>query len=109
MNVKGNPEGRDCILQTAFVTAGNPEDPSKEMKLRLVIDSGSQRSYVTHRARALLELPITNREETMIKAFGVDEAVAQNCDVVPICLKSRLSVFQTNVKALEVPSICSPF
>ena len=49
-----------------------------------------------------------NQEEIMIKAFGADEAVVQKCDVVSICLKSRLSDFQTDIKALEVPSICSP-
>ena len=58
MNLKGNPEGKGYLLQTAFVIATNPEDTSKEVKLRLVIDSGSQRSYVTQRARALLELPL---------------------------------------------------
>ena len=108
MNLKGNPEGKGYLLQTAFVIATNPEDPSKEVKLRLVIDSGSQRSYVTQRARALLELPTANQEEIMIKAFGADEAVIQNCCVVPIGLRSRLSNFQTEIKALEVPSICSP-
>lgn len=30
MNVKGNSEGKCYLLQTAFVIAGNPEDPSKE-------------------------------------------------------------------------------
>lgn len=59
MNAKGNSEGKSYLLQTAFVIAGNPEDHSKEEKLRLVIDSGFQRSYVTHIARALLELPTT--------------------------------------------------
>ena len=108
MNVKGNSEGKGYLLQTAFVIAANPEDPSKEVKLRLLIDSGSQRSYVTQRARALLELPTANQEEIMIKAFGTNKAVIQHCDVVPICLKSRLSNFETGIKALEVPSICSP-
>ena len=40
MNVKGNSEGKAYLLQTAFVVAVNPEDPSKEVKLWLVIDSG---------------------------------------------------------------------
>ena len=44
MNVKEHSEGRGYLLQTAFVIAGNTEDLSKEVKLRLVIDSGSQRS-----------------------------------------------------------------
>ena len=43
----------------------------------------------------------------MRKAFGADEAVIQHCCVVPICLKSRLSNFQIEIKALEVPSICT--
>ena len=95
------------MFQTAFVLAANPEDPSEEVKLSLVIDSGSQRSYVTKRAKSLLELPIANLEEIMIKAFGTNEAVIQHCDGVPICLKSRLSNFETGIKAFEVPSICS--
>ena len=106
--MKENSERKGYLLQTAFVIAANPEDPSKEVKLRLVIDSGSQRSYVTQRARALLELSTANQEEIMIKAFGTNEAVIQHCDVVPICLKSRLSNFETGIKALEVPSIRSP-
>ena len=33
MNLKGNPEGKGYLLQTAFVIATNPEDPSKEVKV----------------------------------------------------------------------------
>ena len=108
MNVKGNSEGKGYFLQTAFEFAANAEDPSKEVKLRLVIDPGSQRSYVTQRVRALLELPTANQEEIMKKAFGADEAVIQHCGVIPIFLKSRLSNIVTGIKALEVPSIRSP-
>ena len=73
--MKGNCEGKGYLLQTAFVITAHPEDPSEEVKLQLVIDSGSQRSYVTQRAGALLELPTANQEEIMIKTFGTNEAV----------------------------------
>ena len=82
MNLNENSEEKGYLLQIAFLIAANPESSSKEVKLRLVIDSGSQRSYLTQRARALLELPTVNQEEIMIKAFGADGAVIHHCCVV---------------------------
>ena len=105
--MNGNSARNRYLLQTAFVIAANPEQPSKELKLLLVIDSGSQRSYVAQRARALLEPPTANQEEIMIKAFGTNKAVIHHIDVVPICLKSSLSYLENGIKALEVPLICS--
>ena len=34
------------LLQTAFVVARNPQDPSRKVNLRVILYSGSQQSYI---------------------------------------------------------------
>ena len=38
---------KHVLLQTAQVTAFNPDCPSKTRRVRIVMDTGSQRSYIT--------------------------------------------------------------
>ena len=47
------------LLQTALVEAHDPQNPSKRVKLRVIMDSGSQRSYVTQRVKDTLALVTT--------------------------------------------------
>jgi len=44
------------LLQTALTKAYNPRNPSMTLDFRLILDSGSQRSYVTERAKNFLGL-----------------------------------------------------
>ena len=39
--------GKHVLLQTAQATAFNPDLPSRALRVRIVMDTGSQRSYVT--------------------------------------------------------------
>ena len=96
------------LLQTAFVTAKNPQYPFQKVNLRLILDSGSQRSYVSTRVRNMLELPTIKREDIVIKTFGADETDIKTCDIFSLGLKSKHLEFYIEIKALEVPSICSP-
>ena len=50
------------LLQTALVEAYNPNDPSFTMKLRVTMDSESQRSYLTQCARDTLALAATDNQ-----------------------------------------------
>ena len=68
MNTDSDSQG--VSLQTAFVTAINPQYPSQKVDLRLILDSGSQRSYVSTRVRNMLQLPTIKREDIIIKTFG---------------------------------------
>ena len=56
----------------------------------------------------MLELPTIKREDIMIKTFGADETDIKTCDIVSLGLKSKHSEFYIEIKALEVPTICSP-
>ena len=70
--VNTDSDSQNMLLQTAFVTAMNPQYPSQKVNLRLILDSGSQRSYVSTRVRNMLELPTIIREDIVIKTFGAD-------------------------------------
>ena len=59
--VNTDSDSQGVLLQTAFVTAMNPQYPSQKVNLILIPDSGSQRSDVSTRVRNTLELP-TNKE-----------------------------------------------
>ena len=54
------------------------------------------------------ELPTIKREDIIIKIFRADKTNIKTCDIVPLGLKSKHSEFYIEIKALEVPSICSP-
>ena len=106
--VNTDSDSQGVLLQTAFVTAMNPQYPSQKVNLSLILDSGSQRSYVSTRVRNMLELPTIKRENIIIKTFGADETDIKTCDIVSLGLKSKHSEFYIEIKALEVPTICSP-
>ena len=55
MNTDSDSQG--VMLQTAFVTAMNPQYPSQKVNLRLIPDSGSQRSDVSTQVRNMSALP----------------------------------------------------
>ena len=95
-------------MQTAFVTARNPQEPSRRVNLRVILDSGSQRSYISEKARNYLQLSPVKHEDISIKVFGSNESNDTRCDVVKVGLGARHSEFETEVSALVVPTICSP-
>ena len=46
-------KGSGVLLQTAFVTAINPQSPDQKVNLRAIIDNAAQRSFISKRARDL--------------------------------------------------------
>ena len=58
------------LLQTAQLKMNNPDYPSNVAIARAVMDSGSQRTYITSWLRDKLRLPTVKKEFLSIKAFG---------------------------------------
>ena len=56
--------------------------------VRLIFDTGSQRTYLTERARDALNLVIVRKVPMMIKTFGQDNETVQICDLVRFIVKS---------------------
>ena len=95
------------LLQTALANVSNPEDPSQVQKVRIVMDCGSQRSYLTTRVRDNLSLSATDNENLSIAAFGSTKGVPRTCDVVRISVHTKTGESQ-EVDLLVVPHICDP-
>ncbi len=99
--------GRTVLLQTAQAKAFNPVSPHQSRRVRIVLDSGSQRSYVTeHVARELSQAP-EGKQPMTIMTFGTSEEQPQVCERV------RLSLALKNGRTRQltlftVPIICEP-
>ena len=77
-------------------------------KVRVILDSGSQRSYITNRVRNQLNLPTEKTETMVIKTFGSEEERIQTCDSVKFVLKSQHDQAEISLSAYAVPMICEP-
>ena len=97
-----------ALLQTAQASAASTTDGSCSATVRILLDGGSQRSYIRQRLQDQLQVSATSRELLSINAFGrAETAVCKEYDCVTI------NIFMTDgstlpVSTLSVPSICPP-
>ena len=96
-----------ALLQTATCVVTNPEMPEHRKEVRLILDGGSQRSYITHQLRRALDVGTEAVEAIRIKTFGSTENQTQMCDVVKIAIETRDGKLLT-IPLLSVPFICDP-
>ena len=95
------------LLQTAKLRLVNPNGENPETSARAILDSGSQRTYVTSNVRERLKLPAIATETIQIKTFGNSESYDKTCDVVNFGVRIR-SGETLEIAALVVPLICNP-
>ena len=79
-----------------------------ECRVRVLFDSGSQRTYVTEAVRKLLHLKFCRKERFILNTFGQVSSTLKMLDVVQLCVKHKDFSSSTFIEALVVPSICSP-
>ncbi|KAL5490750.1 hypothetical protein EMCRGX_G015929, partial [Ephydatia muelleri] len=94
------------LLQTARASVFQPHRPLLTTVVRIILDSGSQRSYVTDMVRKNLALRTEQTETVVMKTFGCHEKV-QICDVVKLAFKTATGT-DLVLPFLVVPSICEP-
>ena len=94
------------MLQTAVVIVKNPKD-SKELKIKVLFDNGSQRSYISNKVGNFLDLPFESVENICISTFGNNQPSNQKANVATVQLKSKAEE-SINLKVLSVPFICMP-
>ena len=95
------------LLQTARVSIFNPANPVMSINVRLIFDSGSQRSYVTDKVKQSLSLNRQCVQTMLIKTFGSDKGSKQQCDVVSLGLNTW-NGDTVQLSFLSVPLICDP-
>ena len=95
------------LLQTAQAIIYKSGFMEKGVKARIILESGSQRSYITNRLRDDLSLPIECQETMLIKTFGSQDEKLQTSDVV--CFGVKLPDGKDmKMSAYSVPLICEP-
>ena len=95
------------LLQTAQAYVHRPADPACGIPIRLMLDGGSQRSYITKRVQEALGLETVNTEVVNIKTFGSEITRIQTVDVVTASIHSKEGN-HINILFLTVPLICEP-
>ena len=78
------------LLQTAQTTAFNPTSPEKLCCIRIVFDSGSQRSYVAEHVVRRLSLASEGEQSLTIMTFGDNEEQACVCNSVRLGLVLKM-------------------
>ena len=74
------------LLQTAKIVVmdADESDTSAALEVRVILDPGSQKSYVKTEIQRALKLEKTRTELLVIKTFGAEVGTHQTCDVVDI-------------------------
>lgn len=104
----GHVQQNSCVLlQTADVTLRNSNNTSREVRVKMMLDSGSQRTYVSERVKNILNIPTKGTERLEISTFGNNQTSNQ------IASNIELSLISSNkqsipIQALAVPFICLP-
>jgi len=96
------------LLQTAIAQVSRVYQLHPVVNMRILFDSGSQRSYISERAKAKLNLLSKRKEKLLIKTFGQENGQLKECDVVEFCVSGLSESSKVQMTALAVPLICSP-
>ena len=99
--------GKHVLLQTARATAFNPNDPSKTCSVRIVMDTGSRRSYIADRVGEMLALASVREQCMIIMTFGASEGTNCVCGCVEVGIKLRKGCSQL-LTIFTIPTICEP-
>ena len=71
--------GGAVLLQTANATVCSPADPTRTATVKVVMDGGSQRSFVAYDVTKQLGLPTLQDEWICLNPFGSREGSAASC------------------------------
>ena len=98
------------LLQTRIALASNHTSVQPQAKhcVRIILDSGSQKTYITQQLKETLGLKPIARGRLCIKTFGSDYDNLKAVDVVNLCLKNVDNDITITITAHVVPMICSP-
>ena len=95
------------MLQTAKATIYNPGAPYSSLQVRLILASGSQRSYITSGAKDALALESEGEQPTSIVMFGSNEPNTHKCMIFTVGMNLHDGP-NKELQLLTVPSICGP-
>ena len=95
------------FLQTARAVIHNPSTPHVSLEVRLLLDCGSQKSYISERARELLHLDATGEQSLSIATFGSFKGSTKVCPIVGVGMHLKGYPLMS-LSLYVVPTICEP-
>ena len=96
---------RSVKTQTAHTFAYTADE--KLVPIRMLMDNGSQRSYVTDKLKSQLQLKPIKRERIVLNTFGNDSFQKRKCEQIEVRLQGRYEE-DVVITAATFPTICSP-
>ena len=88
---------KTVLLQTARSVVHNPSNPSTAIEVHLLFDTGSQKSYITERARSL----------EPIATFGSNREQMKVCPIVNVGMQLK-DCPPMSLMLYVAPTICEP-
>ena len=98
---------RTVLLQTARAQIYHPPRPQCPVEVCLILDSGSQRFYLSERAQSILSLKPVGEQRLPIATFGSTQERIQACPVVKVGMRVR-ECTPVHMSLYVVPMICDP-
>ncbi|KAK6175233.1 hypothetical protein SNE40_013740 [Patella caerulea] len=92
------------LLPTARAIVFNPSIYSARLEVRMVFDSGSQRTYITRAIQDYLCFPVVEQRTFMLKTFGSTLKTPKTLDVVSLHISTNNG--DIRILAIVVPFIC---
>ncbi|KAH7943590.1 hypothetical protein HPB52_009381 [Rhipicephalus sanguineus] len=93
------------LLQTGRIWA---ECGTRRLLVRVLLDSGSQRSYIREDAARKLQCSVVGREELSLITFGNSKSQRRlRAERVSVRLRSQFDDAAVELEALTIPEICS--
>jgi len=91
------------LLQTARAVAVSAHG---EVPIRLLMDNGSQLSYITTSLQSKLKLESIRQEKLHLNTFGSNTFATRTCDVVRLSLRRPEQPGTIEIMACTSPVIC---
>ncbi len=95
---------QSVLFQTARTLVFNPEQPYMDLKVTIIFDSASHKSYLAESSRQKLQLQRKGRKTLSILTFSSKESYSHQSDLVEIGIRTR----SDGVTLLTTPVICEP-
>ena len=95
------------FLMTAKATVTDMND-NYSKKVRVLLDLGSQRSFITREIADAVQLPVIGKEKMIVNGFGQTGETIQKFEVVEAKLWNSQTYEYKNIELHVVPFICSP-
>ena len=103
-----NGQQSNCSFTDSKGLHDCPRNFETEMAVRVLIDGGSQRTYIGKDLRNKLTLPTLKTEQLVINTFGTNESEIKQYDLLKFVMKSKDKTFEIETNALVQETICSP-